>query len=164
MLHESRLTAEAEFFHNLGQRYWRAEGRTETTLIYLPEHGEPSVQVLFEDAPPAPERLASRARAVRAAALIVTGEAWVGGVVTENAARLPAEDRAHPAEMPGAYEAIITTAVRADGLAVFRITRIIDGAFGRLLAPQTYTDPGQNPDGMTAWMRAILTAATRPAA
>jgi len=163
MIHESRLRVEAEFFHDLGQRYWRAQGRTETTLVYLPEHGEPTVEVLFDGVPTAPERLASRARAVQAAALIVTGEAWVGGVVTENAARLPAEDRAHPAEMPGAYEAIITAAVRADGLAVFRVTRIIDGAFGRLLAPETYTDPGQNPDGMTAWMHAILTAAARPA-
>ncbi|WP_034261799.1 hypothetical protein [Actinospica robiniae] len=163
MLHETRLTAEAEFFHDLSQRRWRAEGRTETTLIYLPEHGEAAVEVLFDGTPMAPERLASRARAVRAAALIVTGEAWVGGVVTEAAARLPAQDRPHPAEMPGAYEAIITTAVRADGLSVFRLTRIIDGAFGRLLAPQTHTDPGQNCDGMSAWMHAILTAANHPA-
>lgn len=145
MLQESRLTAEADFFHNLALRYWRDEGRIETTLVYLPEQGEPAVQVLVDDTPPAPQHLASRARAVRAAALIVTGEAWVGGLVTEAAARLPAEDRAHPAEMPGAYEAIITTAVRADGLTVFRVTRIIDGAFGRVLAPQTTPTPAKTP-------------------
>lgn len=159
MLDSAALTAHADTFHTVAQTQWRQTAHADSTLVYLPEHGQPTLQVLIGGTPPATNDAARTAREVGAVALILTAEAWGVFLPTEKAARLPTADRPRPSENPERYEAILTTAVRADGLTVLRETRITTGAFGRTLAPSQLTDPGQNPDGLAAWMHEVLTLA-----
>ena len=162
MLPDTALAAQTDLFHTIAQTQWRAIGRADTTLIYLPEHGDPTIQVLLGQAPPAPAAAARTARELHAAALILTGEAWGVHLPTEKAAHLPAADRPRPSESPDRYEAIFTAAVRGDGLTLLRETRITTGAFGRTLTPSELTDPGQHSDGLAAYLRNVLALAHRP--
>ena len=161
MLDAAALTARSDLFHTVAQTQWRQVAHADSTLVYVPEHGQPTLQVLLGGTPPATNDAARTARELGAVALILTAEAWGMFMPTEKAARLPTADRPRPAESPDRYEAIVTTAVRADGLTVLRETRITTGAFGRTLAPSQLSDPGQNPDGLAAWMHEVLTLSAR---
>jgi hypothetical protein len=161
MLSAASLTAQADTFHTVAQTQWRQAARADSTLVYLPEHGQPTLQLLVCGAPPATADAARTARELGAVALVLTGEAWGMVMPTEKAGRLPSADRPRPSESPERYEAILTTAVGADGLTVLRETRITTGAFGRTLTPSQLSDPGQNPDGLASWMHEVLTLAAR---
>ena len=161
MLSEQRLAETADTFHHVASQQWLESGEASTTLIHLPEHGEPTVQVLLGSAPPTANDLARTARKLSAQALILTGEGWAAALPTPEALDLPPADRPRPSEQPDRYPVIVTVAVRADGLTVLRETRLTTSAFGRTLTPGTATDPGPSQHGLATLLRQALTLALR---
>ena len=159
MLSEVRLGESADTFHRLATEQWRETGQSATTLAYLPDDGEPTLQVLLGAAPPTARHLARTARELTAHALILTGEAWAAALPNAKVFDLPPDDRPRPSELPERYPVIVTVAVRTDGLTVLRETRINTGAFGRTLTPGHLTDPGPREHGLAALLREALTLA-----
>lgn len=96
MLDAAALTTHADTFHTVAQTQWRQVDRADSTLVYLPEHGQPTIQVLIGGTPPATNDAARTARELGAVALILTAEAWGMFLPTEKAARLPTADRPRP--------------------------------------------------------------------
>jgi hypothetical protein len=161
MLSEHRLRENADSFHRVATEQWRETGTTSTTLVYLPEHDEPTLQVLTGSQPPTAGHLAHRARTMSAHALILTGEGWAAPLPTTKALDLPADDRPRPSEQPERYPVIVTVAVRADGLTLLRESRLSTSVFGRTLTPDTLADPGPREHGLAALLREALTLAHR---
>jgi hypothetical protein len=160
-LSEKRLDEAADQFHTVGQTQWRETGDVTITLVYLPENGEPTVQVLLGDQPPTAKQIARTARELKTQALILTGEGWAAPLPNAKALDLPPLDRPRPSEQSERYPVIVTIAVRADGLTVLRETRISTGAFGRTLTPGNLSDPGPRKHGLAALLREALTLAYR---
>jgi hypothetical protein len=161
MLSEHRLREQAETFHHVATEQWRETGTSTTTLVYLPEDGEPTLQVLAGSQPPTAAHLARTARKLHAHALILTGEGWAAPLPNAKVFDLPPDDRPRPSEQPERYPVIVTAAVRHDGHTLLRQTRIHDGAFGRTLTPATLTDAGPREHGLAALLREALTLAHR---
>jgi hypothetical protein len=161
MLSEHRLGENADTFHHLATEQWRETGQTTTTLAYLPDDNEPTLQVLLGAAPPAARHLARTARELNAHALILTGEAWAAQLPNAKVFDLPPDDRTRPSQLPERYPVIVTVAVRTDGHTVLRETRISTGAFGRTLTPGRLIDPGPREHGLAALLREALTLAHR---
>jgi hypothetical protein len=115
MLSEQRLGENADTLHHVATEQWRETGQTTTTLAYLPEDGEPTLQVLFGAAPPTARHLARTARDLDAQALILTGEDWAAVLPNAKVFDLPSADRPRPSELSERYAAIVTLAVRTDG-------------------------------------------------
>ena len=161
MLSENRLREKTDSFHRVATEQWRETGTASTTLVYLPEHDEPTLQVLAGSQPPTAGHLARRARTIGAHALILTGEGWAAPLPTMKALGLPADDRPRPSEQPERYSVIVTVAVRADGLTLLRETRLATSVFDRTLTPGTLADSGPHEHSLAALLREALTLAHR---
>jgi hypothetical protein len=161
MLSEQRLIESADTFHRVATEQWRETAATSTTLAYLPEHGEPTLQILLGGQLPTASHLARRARELGTQALILTGEAWAAPLATANMLALPAADRPRPSEQAERYSVIVTVAVRADGHTVLLESRIADGAFGRTVTPGHLKDPGPREHGVASHLREALARAQR---
>lgn len=161
MLSEQRLDENADAFHHIATEQWRETGASSTTLVYLPEHGQPTLQILLDGHLPTASHLARRARELGAQALILTGEAWAAPLASANMLDLPPADRPRPSEQAERYPVIVTVAVRADGRTVLRESRISDGAFGRTITPGHLKDPGPREHGVATHLREALTRAHR---
>jgi hypothetical protein len=147
--------------HTEAKKIFRRDGRLTPALLLISDEGT-SRLISMPDGLIDENRMTEHARAVKPAAILYSGESWLGSTTlpSEKAARLPLDDTPAPSEQPDRREAIITRAIArtADGefIRADRAHLIVRKETGVQLKPlDAFPDEGRT-DGLSAFLGALI--------
>lgn len=147
--------------HTEAKKTFRRDGRLTPALLLISDEGA-SRLISMPDGLIDEHRITEHANAVKPAAILYSGESWLGSTTLphEQAARLSLDDMPAPSEQPDRLEAIVTRAIArtADGELVRadRAHLILRRETGVQLKPlDAFPDDGRT-DGLAALLATLI--------
>ena len=149
--------------HTEAKKNFRRDSRVTPALLLIPHEGASRLismphGLIDED------RIAGHAHAVRPAAILYSGESWLGPTTLPPAkeARLPLDDIPSPSEQPDRVEAIVTRAValgeNGDIVHAVRVHLIVPREIGVQLKPVDAFPEEDRTDGLSAFLATLIPA------